>query len=721
MTNSNARFSSLICSIFLVVVVASIISSFYVHREVKGMQLNPDRIERILFMRQYEYELLRTTTAYVEAYSATPSDLLSRQYFNNWFSVLWSRANSISEGSVGAAAIEDGFNIEDLQQSLIVIDRLVYESEVLSLENYSTSLDLFKRLTESSHDYQQQRNSVHREISLQRQINFFQYFKAEFVLHMLTLILGIFVALYLARANKKLLGLGVKLEDLVKQRTEKLSYTNIRLINEIEKKQLTEERLLESQSQIERAKKKAEQKANYDSLTTLASKTLFNDRFEQALIRSRKAKTEVALLFLDLDRFKNINDTCGHNTGDQLLKMAAQRINSVLRDGDTAARFGGDEFALLLPDIKSFTSIEHIVDQIMIELRKPYNLSGNSTVVSASIGITLFPKDGEDTETLLRKADRAMYKAKENGRNNVQLFTQAMDDDAHARLFLETALYKAIEKKEFQVYYQAIVNNLNNKVTGAEALIRWPHETLGMIPPSKFIPIAEDMDLILEIGEWVLYTACRDVQRWQTAEGNPITVSVNVSYRQFIKQDFPDLVRKVLQKTGLAAQFLILEITERLLIEENQAVLAQFEELVSMGVELAIDDFGTGFSSLSYLNKFPISILKIDRSFIQDITESKDHAELVKAILSMAFNLNLRVIAEGIETSEQAKFLIDNNCTYCQGYYFGKPAALASFEKDFKKKNRIGSNTQQEVGESKLGTVTHMNLTDNSLIVLPSN
>lgn len=665
--------------IFLALVIASIISSYLIYREVQGMQVGPDRIERTLFMRQYEYELLRTSTVFAETYP-TPINADSQQSFNNWFNVLWSRVESMNEGKMGLDAIDDGFNYEHLQQSMIEIDRLLYKRSLVTKGNIELIRKLFKRLVRISQNFHQKRNSLYREISLQRQINFFTYFSSNFVLHMLTLISGFFVALYLISTNKTLLELGVKLEERVKERTQALSISNNKLTEEIGERRLTEQRLLESQAQIKDAKDRAENQVNFDSLTALASRTLFSERFLQALDRSDRMSTQVALVFLDLDRFKYINDTLGHSAGDELLQMTAARINKELREGDTAARFGGDEFAVILPDIKNMAYIEHIIDRIRQRLGKPYNLSGNSVIVSASIGITVFPKDGENAEILLRKADRAMYKAKEKGRNNFQFFTQEMDDEAHARLSLETDLYTAVKQDEFKMYYQSIVDSVSGQVTGAEALIRWPHKTRGFVSPELFIPAAEEIDLIFKIGEWALYTACRDAARWQGVAGKPITISVNMSSKQFQKQDIVALVKKVLQETGLAAQCLVLEITERLIMGDSQATLLQLKELRVLGVKLAIDDFGTGYSSLSYLNKFPISILKIDRSFMQNVTEDSSSAELVRAIISMASSLKLRVIAEGVETSEQVQFLIENNGTCCQGYFFNKPSALNDFE-----------------------------------------
>ena len=419
--------------------------------------------------------------------------------------------------------------------------------------------------------------------------------------------------------------------------------------------------------------------ANFDTLTGLANRNLFADRFSQALKRAEREKQKLALLFLDLDGFKHVNDTLGHSKGDALLKEVATRLVASLRKSDTVARLGGDEFAVLLPDCAGVEHIEHIATKIQDSVSAPYTLEGHDAFISVSIGITVYPDDGSDTETLLRKADSAMYKVKENGRKHFQFFTQEMDEKAQQRRTLEHDLRRALDNDELSVYFQPIIEASTGEVASAEALIRWNHPVKGVISPADFIPLAEDIGLIIPIGEWVLRQACQAAAAWQKMFARSPRIAVNISSHQFQRKSIFQLTKTILADTGLPADKLIMEITESLLISDDEETLAQLQAIRSLGIDLSIDDFGTGYSSLSYLKKFPITTLKIDRSFVMDVTTNPEDEALIKAIISMAHSLNLKVVAEGVETGEQASFLKSRNCQFIQGYLYSKPLVNEDF------------------------------------------
>ncbi|MBE0388004.1 hypothetical protein PLUTE_a4575 [Pseudoalteromonas luteoviolacea DSM 6061] len=420
------------------------------------------------------------------------------------------------------------------------------------------------------------------------------------------------------------------------------------------------------------------QQANFDNLTGLANRHHYHAKFDIALTQAERKQSRVAVCFIDLDRFKAVNDTLGHHIGDLLLIEAANRIRECTRNSDTVARLGGDEFALLLPEMEMIGDMEKVAEKILTALSAPFHLEGHEAYVSGSMGITFYPDDGEDRKVLLRNADSAMYKAKENGRNCFQFFTAAMHEHAKARSQLEGALHRALSNQELRVVYQPIVGKDND--LGCEALLRWHNESLGEVSPADFIPISEELGLILAMGEWVLYQACAQARSWLTKTDKPFFVSVNVSSTQFKRQDIVSLVSKVLKDTGLPATCLTLEITETVLADNSDGIEQQLDQLRSMGVGLAIDDFGTGYSSLGYLKRFPLSKLKIDRAFIKDLPEDEEDKTLISAIVSMASKLNLTVIAEGVETAEQLALLQQLGCDYTQGYLHAKPGAARDFE-----------------------------------------
>jgi diguanylate cyclase (GGDEF)-like protein/PAS domain S-box-containing protein len=414
--------------------------------------------------------------------------------------------------------------------------------------------------------------------------------------------------------------------------------------------------------------------AYYDALTGLPNRILLRDRLSQALATARRQKHKVALLFLDLDRFKIINDSLGHSVGDLLLQNVAERLKRCAREQDTVARLGGDEFLIVLTNVKDIPGAAVAAERFMDAMTAEFVVQGHSLSIGCSLGISIFPENGADSETLIKNADAAMYSAKDGGRNNFQFFTADMSAQAVERLTLENGLRLALDKKELFLVYQPQMDITTGKITGLEALLRWQHPELGLVPPDKFIRITENSGLIMPIGEWVLRTACSQARKWQDEGLTAVSVAVNVSAVQF-RQDFPETVRRVLHETGLAPQYLELELTESLLLSNADVVFSVLHQLTAMGLRLAIDDFGTGYSSLSYLKQFPVSKLKIDRSFIRDLAVNPDEAAITTAIISMAKSLNLKVIAEGVENEAQMAFLRAHQCDEIQGYYFSKPLA----------------------------------------------
>jgi diguanylate cyclase (GGDEF)-like protein/PAS domain S-box-containing protein len=424
-------------------------------------------------------------------------------------------------------------------------------------------------------------------------------------------------------------------------------------------------------------RKVAEQKihhlAYYDDLTGLPNRSLLLDRLTKALAYARRHEKRVALLYLDLDRFKYVNDSLGRMKADLLLRRVAKRLTSAARDQDTVARIGGDEFIVLLPGIREPSEAGIAAARFMDAMAKEFKIADQSKSLTCSIGISVFPEHGMDAETLIKSADWALHAAKDRGRNNVYGFSEDLGARAAEDLALGNALQLAIENNELFLVYQPQINIADGTIIGLEALLRWRQPELGLVPPDRFIPIAENRGLIGSIGEWVLRTACSQIRQWQT-EGIPIVpVAVNVSAVQFRQWGFAEFVARALDETGLASDYLELELTESLLLSTGDATFAVLNELIALGIKLSIDDFGTGYSSLSYLRHFPVSRLKIDKSFINSVTTNSSDAAITAAIIGMAKQLNLRVIAEGVETEAQFAFLRDHGCDEIQGYYFSKP------------------------------------------------
>ncbi len=421
--------------------------------------------------------------------------------------------------------------------------------------------------------------------------------------------------------------------------------------------------------------------AHYDELTALPNRVLLHDRLLQAIIGAPRHKKKVAVLFLDLDRFKNINDTLGHSFGDLLLQSVAERLTACVRISDTVSRLGGDEFIVILHDLAETAHAGVAAQKIIDSLSDRFVIRDLELHTTASIGISIFPDDGMANEELISNADVAMYRAKEIGRNNYQFFAQAMNDRSYERLTMENKMRRALERNEFVLHYQPQVNSDTGQIIGAEALVRWRQQEIGLVSPGMFIPIAEESGLIVSIGEWVVREACRQNKEWQEEGFPPIPVAVNLSAVQFRQKNLTELVADALLQSGLESRWLELEITESGIMQNADAAVQTLHSLKLMGLKLSIDDFGTGYSSLSYLKTFPLDKLKIDQSFVRDITTNQDDAAIVGAIIGMAKSLKLRVIAEGVETIDHLNFLNSSGCFEIQGYYFSKPLPADQFGK----------------------------------------
>lgn len=433
---------------------------------------------------------------------------------------------------------------------------------------------------------------------------------------------------------------------------------------------------IESQTlvdQIQLANSQMDHLVHHDVLTDLPNRTLLLDRLNQAIEMVRRQGKQLAVMFMDLDHFKHINDSLGHAVGDQLLQSVTKRLLACVRQSDTISRQGGDEFLLLLPTIEQAEDAALSAQKMLMALVPPHLIEQHDLHIGISIGISVYPDDGHDAETLIKCADTAMYYAKENGRNNYKFFEQSMNVRAVQRQSIEASLRRALERQEFVLHYQPKINLESGLMVGVEALIRWHHPERGLLPPKQFIPIAEDCGLILPIGRWVLREACRQGQAWQRAGLRPIMIAVNTSALEFRAPDFVDNIRATLAETGLKATCLELELTESVLMRDAEATNNMLHALAELGIKLTVDDFGTGYSSLSYLRRFPIDTLKIDQSFVQRVTSNPSDASLVSAVINMGKSLHQRVMAEGVETAEQHAFLLAEQCDEGQGYYYGQP------------------------------------------------
>jgi len=421
--------------------------------------------------------------------------------------------------------------------------------------------------------------------------------------------------------------------------------------------------------------------AHHDALTKLPNRTLFLDRLRQAMARAHWHNRLIAVIFMDLDKFKDVNDSLGHEIGDLLLVQVTQRLSNSVRSGDTIARFGGDEFAILLDDVASEKDVSQLAKKMLDTMAPVFKIENHEILTTASIGVSIYPSDGEDSETLIRNADVAMYRAKHLGRNNYQFFSNEMSARAFERLTLENSLRHALKRAEFFLQYQPQVDSRTGKITNIEALLRWQHPDLGVVSPTDFVPILEETGLIVNVGDWVLRTACQQAAEWHKQGYDTLKMCVNLSSRQFNDPDFIQSFHNIIIETGIKPELLELELTESMLMRNASKTISALNSLNHLGVQIAVDDFGTGYSSLNYLRRFPIATLKIDRSFVQDVMEDSDDAAITTAIIVMAQSLNLNVVAEGVESKEQLAFLETHNCHEIQGnYYYGPLSADAVSE-----------------------------------------
>lgn len=431
--------------------------------------------------------------------------------------------------------------------------------------------------------------------------------------------------------------------------------------------------------QVQTAKVELDHLAHHDVLTGLPNRILMYDRLAQAIALTRRTGKQLAVLFMDLDRFKHINDSLGHSVGDQLLQSVGRRLLACVRQSDTISRQGGDEFVALIPDIDHAEDAALAAQKMLAAIALPHRIEQHDLHIGASIGIGIYPDDGLDAETLIKHADTAMFHAKDKGRNTYAFFEQRMTTRAIARQSIEASLRLALERQEFVLHYQPKINLHSGTIVGIEALVRWQHPQRGLLEPAQFVPIAEDSGLILPLGRWVLREACRQARAWQDAGLPPVVIAVNTSALEFRAEDFLANLRTVLEETRLQPRYLELELTESMLMRDASAADSVLHALSAMGVQLAVDDFGTGYSSLSYLRQFPINTLKIDQSFVNNMTRNANDASLVSAVISMGKSLKQRVIAEGVETAEQVAFLLEQQCDEGQGFFFGNPMGAEAF------------------------------------------
>lgn len=430
---------------------------------------------------------------------------------------------------------------------------------------------------------------------------------------------------------------------------------------------------LQTQAKLREDEARLSYLAYHDALTGLPNRLLFQDRFQHATAKARRSGRKVAVLFLDLDQFKRINDSLGHDIGDQFLQKVAERIRCAAREEDTLARFGGDEFVLLLDDVTQVNTVGIVANKILSSLSQPFEVGGFQLYAAASIGIGLYPDNGESMEELLRCADIAMYRAKELGRNTLQFYTLEINTRAQETLLLERGLRQALAREELEIYYQPQFDLVSGRLVGVEALLRWNHPERGLLLPAEFLPLAEETGLIFPISDWALQTICRQNKAWQARGFSPFVVAVNIASRMFQQRELAQMVDRALKASGLEARFLELEVTENMILSKVATAAQTLEELSQLGVNLTIDDFGTGYSSISGLRRMPIKKLKIDRIFVNDLTSNANDASIATAVIALAQSLSLGVIGEGVETEEQLRFLKAKGCSQGQGFHFSQP------------------------------------------------
>ena len=438
--------------------------------------------------------------------------------------------------------------------------------------------------------------------------------------------------------------------------------------------------------QLVEQKEYAEYKALHDGLTLLPNRTSFSHRLDQVISRAKRTNEYFSVFFMDLDHFKQVNDSLGHNAGDKVLKIFAERIHHCIRMEDTVARMGGDEFTVILENLNSVQSPTIIADKILKVMEEPFNVNGQELYLTVSIGITIYPDDGSDTQTLIKNADAAMYKAKADGRNKYQFYNVEMTDKAYARVILEAQLREAIKKEQFIVYYQPQVNIVTNEIIGMEALIRWNHRRKGILSPDYFLPLAKEIGFIVAIDRWVMKTGMNQIKKWRDAGLTKGYLSLNLSVQHLMAKDFVLQLKQLLTQSDCVEETIHIEITEGEVMHNPEDAIKVLQEINDMGVSLAIDDFGTGYSSLSYLKRLPIDTIKIDRAFIKDLPANEEDVAITKAIIALSNSLHLNVIAEGVETDEQKDFLLEHECHNIQGYLYGKPMPAEEMEDYLKRK-----------------------------------
>lgn len=420
--------------------------------------------------------------------------------------------------------------------------------------------------------------------------------------------------------------------------------------------------------------------AHYDLLTGLPNRALFRDRLLQAMAQAKRSDTLIAVMFLDIDDFKDVNDTLGHAVGDQLLKEITQRIRSCMREYDTVARFGGDEFGIIQTDVQTVEAAADLAERVLGMLGEPFHIEGHEIHSGASVGMTIYPFDDAQADALLRNADMAMYKAKREGRNRFQFYVAELNEMVQRRAALERDLRIALQKQQFRLHYQPQLDLTTGRIVGVEALLRWRHPERGEISPAEFIPVAESSGLIMPIGDWVLRTACREARAWQDAGLPPVRVAINLSAMQFRHRNLLDTITSALAESGLEPRWLEVELTESLIMRDVRATIDTLQHLHELGVQIAVDDFGTGYSSLSYLTRFPVSKIKLDKSFVRDV-DKRDGAAIARTVIALGHSLNMKVMAEGVETEYQLRFLREHACNEVQGYYFSRPMSAGAIQR----------------------------------------
>ncbi len=438
-------------------------------------------------------------------------------------------------------------------------------------------------------------------------------------------------------------------------------------------------------AELRKQKNSFNYQAHHDALTGLPNRVLFNDRLNKAILKSKQKNTEFALFFIDLDRFKHINDSLGHTIGDEVLKIISKRFKKIIRRNDTISRLGGDEFTVLAEDLREKTDASVLAKKLLNVLSEPIIIKEHIFYISSSIGISLYPKDDTNADNLLKYADAAMYKAKDEGRNNFQYYSSDMTELAYQKVTMESDFRKALKNEEFVVYYQPQINAKTDKLIGMEALVRWQQANGKMMSPDKFIPIANETGLIVELDRWVMGESMKQVKLWHSQGLNPGVLALNLAMKQIHQCDFISIIEKMIEETGCKPEWLELEITENEIMNKPENVIKVLQALNEIGIEIAIDDFGTGYSSLSYLKQLPIDKLKIDKSFVQDIPDNEEDVGITRAIIALSKSLKLNIIAEGVETKEQKDFLVENGCENIQGYFYAKPMPAIEMEKMLKK------------------------------------